>query len=340
MNNKISIIFHGLLFLVLVLSSCDDNKFDVDISNQQAEVKWLRFEHDITGLATKPNFKDYNDSLIQTYGSFYKFYSGRVMNFGSVETARYEDQVMGFLLNKSVHQLFKNVDSVFHDITPYKNELTTAFKYYQYHFPSKPIPVVVSMVAGLNRNIVVTDSVLAVGLDMYLGDSNEIYTLAQIPGFISKKCKSDYLVYDMLRGWTLSEFEPKNKKDDVLSQIVNYGKSIYVMDALFPYAPDHYKIGFLEDEVKWCQDNEVTIWAKIIEEQQLYSTDLHAIRSLTGPGPFSPGFPRESPAQIGYWVGWQIIRSYMENNSGVSIEELMKMEDAQTILRHSKYKPR
>ncbi|MFT4754157.1 MAG: hypothetical protein ACI9GM_000320 [Salibacteraceae bacterium] len=340
MNHKFSIIFNSLLLLILGLTACDDNTFDVDITDQKVELEWLRFEHDITGLATKPSFTSYNDSLIQVYGSFYKFYSGRVMNFGAVDAPGFERNIMGFLMDKNVHQLFQNVDSAFYDLSPYHSEINTAFSYYHYYFPNKQPLVITSMVGGLNRNIVVTDSILAVGLDMYLGDSNEIYTLAQLPGFISKKCTPDYMVYDMMRGWVLSEFEPKDKKDDVLSQIVNYGKSIYAMDALFPFSPDHYKIGFMEDEIKWCHENEVTIWAKMIEEQQLYSTDLHVIRSLTGPGPFSAGFPRESPAQIGYWIGWQIVRSYMTNNPDVTLKELMNKEDAQHILRQSKYKPR
>lgn len=340
MNNKFSIIFHSLLLLIISLTGCNDNKFDVDLTDQNTEVKWLRFEHDLTGLVTKPSFNEYNDSLLQVYGSFYKFYSGRVMNFGSVNAPRFERNMTNFLMDRSVHQLFKNVDSTFQDITPYQGEIETAFTYYNYYFPNKKIPTVVSMVGGLNRNIVVTDSVLGVGLDMYLGDSNEIYNLAQLPGFISKKCKPDFMVYDMMRGWVLSEFEPVIKKDDVLSQIINYGKSIYLMDAMFPFASDHYKIGFMPDEIKWCNENEVTIWAKIIEEQQLFSTDVHVIRSLTGPGPFSAGFPRESPAQIGYWIGWQIIRSYMDNNPEVTLKQLMKIQDAQSILKDSKYKPR
>ena len=322
------------------MSSCDENKFDVDIDQDGVHMDWLRFEHDLTGLATKPSFNDYNDSLINTYGSFYRFYSGRVMNFGDVEASRYEHNVMGFLMDRNVHRLFKNVDSIYTDITPYQTEIEQAFNYYHHYFPTKEIPVVVSMVAGLNRNIVVTDSVLAVGLDMYMGDSNVIYKLAQIPEYISNKCTPDYMIYDMMRGWILSEFEPTDKKDDVLSQIVHYGKSIYVMDAMFPHAPDHYKIGFLENQISWCNENEVTVWAKIIEEQHLYSTDLHVIRSLTGPGPFSSGFPRESPAQIGYWVGWQIVRSYMNQHPETSLEELMQIDNAQQLLRESKYKPR
>jgi hypothetical protein len=262
------------------------------------------------------------------------------MHFGDVTGPNYEQKAMNFLLHKDIHQLFMTVDSTFHDVSVFKEDINTAFNYYAYHFPEKSVPVVVSMVTGIANNIVVTDSVLGVGLDLYLGDSNKLYALAGFPEYVRRKATPEYMVYDMMRGWVLSEFEPKDKKDDVLSQIVNYGKSIYVMDALFPFAEDYLKIGFTNDEIKWCKQSEVTIWAKLIEEQILYSTDVRVIRSLTGPGPFTPGYPKESPAQLGYWVGWQIVRKYMDANPEVTINELMQMEDAQVLLRKSKYKPR
>ena len=112
------------------------------------------------------------------------------------------------------------------------------------------------------------------------------------------------------------------------------------MDALFPFAEDHFKIGFTAKEIEWCKDNETMIWARIIEEKALYSSDMNVVRGLTGPGPFTQGFPKESPAQIGYWVGWQIVRKFMDENPDVSIEELMTLGDAQSILQKSKYKPR
>jgi hypothetical protein len=39
-------------------------------------------------------------------------------------------------------------------------------------------------------------------------------------------------------------------------------------------------------------------------------------------------------------VGWQIIRSYMENNPEVSLQELMKMTDVNLIFSKSGYKPK
>ena len=328
------------MLLILALSSCDENKLDIDVSQSEVEVEWLRLDRDFTGLATKPSFNNYNDSLKRVYGSFYSLYAARIMNFGTVTSPSYEKNVMRFLMHKDIHQLFRTVDSTYHDLTPYQQAISHAFTYYHHYFPNKSIPVISSMVTGISNNIVVTDSVLGVGLDLYLGDSNELYQLAAIPQYVRKKAKSNYLVSDMMRGWVLSEFEPTNRKDDLLSQMINYGRSMYVMDALFPFGEDHYKIGFTADEVKWCYDHEVMIWERLIEEKSLYSTDPRVIRSLTGPGPFTTGFTKESPAQIGFWVGWQIVRKYMDENPETSIEELMKLEDAQTILRKSKYKPR
>lgn len=340
MSQKTKYIFNSLLLLILGLASCDSNKFDVDISSQKVEVQWLRLDHDFTGLATKPSFNAYNDSLKAVYGNFYQLYGSRIMRFGDVNSADYEDGVMRFLLHKDIHQLFRTVDSTFSNLESYESEINTAFSYYHYYFPTKEIPVVVSMVTAISNNIVVTDSVLGVGLDLYLGDSNRLYQLAGIPEYIRKKSTPDYISFDMLRGWVLSEFEPTQKKDDLLSQMINYGRSMYVMDALFPFAEDHYKIGFTANETAWCNENETMIWTRLIEEKALYSTDMHVVRGLTGPGPFTTGFPKESPAQIGYWVGWQIVRKFMDENPDVSIEELMKLDDAQSILQKSKYKPR
>lgn len=340
MRHSTKIIFNILLLLMITLSSCDENKFDVELNNDDVEVNWLRLERDFTGLATKPSFKNYNDSLIDVYGGFYELYASRVMNLGDVYSPNYENLVMRFLMHKDIHQLYVTVDESFSNISDIVDQVDNAFTYYNHYFPEKHIPVMVSMVTGLSNNIVVTDSVLGVGLDMYLGDTNKLYQLAQIPEYIRKKSTPEYLPYDMLRGWVLSEFEPKSRKDDLLSQIVGYGIALYTMDALFPFGEDYLKIGFTKEEIEWCTANEKVIWSKMIEDKMLYSSDPNVVRVMTGPGPFTAGFAKESPAQVGYWIGWQIVRQYMDENKDVTIPQLIELEDAQNILRHSKYKPR
>jgi uncharacterized protein YjaZ len=47
----------------------------------------------------------------------------------------------------------------------------------------------------------------------------------------------------------------------------------------------------------------------------------------------------ESPGRIGQWVGWQIVRSFMENNPKVTVQDLIKMNE-KDIFELSKYKPK
>ena len=58
-----------------------------------------------------------------------------------------------------------------------------------------------------------------------------------------------------------------------------------------------------------------------------------------GEAPFIQGFPDGSPGRIGHWLGWQIVKAYMEKNPTISIEKLMTHNNAQKLLNESKYKP-
>ena len=73
----------------------------------------------------------------------------------------------------------------------------------------------------------------------------------------------------------------------------------------------------------------------------LYSSEQKLALRFINPAPFSKFYleiDNDSPGQVGVWVGWQIVRAYMEN-SGASLEELLKT-DAKEIFVKSKYKPK
>ena len=61
-------------------------------------------------------------------------------------------------------------------------------------------------------------------------------------------------------------------------------------------------------------------------------------RKFIGERPNVHEISRDCPGRIGVWIGWQIVESYMENNN-VSIQELLKSTDNDTLFRLSKYKP-
>ena len=83
------------------------------------------------------------------------------------------------------------------------------------------------------------------------------------------------------------------------------------------------------------------MWRYFIEKKLLYDTDQKLIPRFINPAPFSKFYleiDNESPGRVGAWIGWQMVRSFMENNE-VSFQELLQM-DAKEIFERSKYKPK
>ena len=100
-------------------------------------------------------------------------------------------------------------------------------------------------------------------------------------------------------------------------------------------------MGYTPEQIKWCQENESYMWRYFIEKEMLYSDDQKLITRFINPAPFSKFYleiVNESPGQVGAWIGWQMVRSYMKNNE-VPIADFLKTS-AKEIFVKSKYKPK
>jgi len=60
------------------------------------------------------------------------------------------------------------------------------------------------------------------------------------------------------------------------------------------FAADTTKIGYTQNQLKWCFDNEVNIWSFIIENEILYTTKVEIINKFIIDGPFTSFFGNES----------------------------------------------
>ena len=74
----------------------------------------------------------------------------------------------------------------------------------------------------------------------------------------------------------------------------------------------------------------------------MFSTDSKLPGRFINPAPFSKFYleeiDNESPGKIGQYIGWQIVRAYMENNN-VSLNELL-ITTTEDIFNNSRFKPR
>jgi hypothetical protein len=128
-------------------------------------------------------------------------------------------------------------------------------------------------------------------------------------------------------------------ENTLLAQMIHNGKIAAFIDAMLPEKPDHLKIDYTPDQLEWCEDNEGEVWAYMRGEELLYKmSKLEYMKYITD-APSTPGMPPEAPGNIGSWLGWQIVKAYMEE-TGATINEVMAERSSQRIFEKSRYKPK
>lgn len=120
--------------------------------------------------------------------------------------------------------------------------------------------------------------------------------------------------------------------------MVEKGKYWWLIDQFLPETADSLKTGFTQRQLDWCKNNEGLIWNFFLQND-MYSIDPDFIKNYIGDAPHTQGMPDASPGNIGQWVGWQIVKKYVSDHSGITPEQLMRM-DGKKIFEDAKYKPK
>jgi hypothetical protein len=161
-----------------------------------------------------------------------------------------------------------------------------------------------------------------------------------VPLYRSRRFAKEYIIADVIKLVVDDIFPDKSKAKPLIEQMIEKGKQWWLIDKFLPETADSVKTGYTQQQLDWCRENEGLIWSYIVKNENLYTVDPVTIQTYIGEGPFTQGFSQEdSPGNLGPWIGWQIVKKYAENNTGLKPEEIMKTSPKQ-ILEQAKYKPK
>jgi len=326
----------GILLIILVglaAESCRENRLKVKPSEREVSLDFIRFDRLLFDNAT--DFK----VIHKKYPSFCDLFTYRIINIGGYGEEQFSENLGKFLTDTLILNVRRIVETQFGDGLQLEKSMKEAFGYYHYHFPEKKIPQVFTYISGFNQSVVIDEGLLGIGLDKYLGRNCRYYYQLGIPEYKIIKMYKERIPADAMYAWGSSEFEKKGGESTLLSQMIHEGKLLYFVDAMMPEVPDTVKIGFTREQLDWCKKNEAKMWSALIENKMLYSTKRMDIIRYTGEAPTTSGFPLDSPGRTGSWIGWQVVRKFMEKNRDTSLPQLMQNTDSQNILNISGYYP-
>lgn len=241
--------------------------------------------------------------------------------------------------NKYIDSLLDEVHHVFGDERSLRESFVHAFRNIKSYYPDFVPPRVLTVITGMDTDLLVTDSTIVVGLDFYLGEDAKYrppvfeYLMKQYtPDMIVPSC---VMIYGI--GNRFNRNDPSNQT--VLADMVAYGKSFVFAKAMLPCTADSTLMWYSTIEMTSAREHEDLIWRTLISNEVIYSTNHLVKQRYLEPRPNTYEVSVKCPGRIGQWVGWQIMEAYRHRHPEADLQTLMVMMDPTNILKESHYKP-
>jgi hypothetical protein len=246
-------------------------------------------------------------------------------------------RISRLLQNKSIDTLFQEAITEFGDISELTGTLEEGIGRLKSLYPDMPTPRLQTIVTGLYNDLYISDSLIIIGLDFFIGN-DATYKPLEIPEYVLRRYNKEHLSAIILKFLAGDKVQAGNSST-LLSEMIDFGKTYYLTKRLMPCTPDSILLGYSAMDMKRSLENESIIWATLIQNEALYDTNHILKRRFLGERPSVYEISQDCPGRIGAWVGWRIVESYMEQNN-VSLLELVNHTDNYLIFRESGYKPK
>lgn len=320
----------------MLLTRCGEEKeecaFIPETSNTVIDLKFESLADTLVNLSSK-------DQLVKLLDRH------RVMRDHFFKRSQYPNdsvfvnQLYSRFTNPHIDTLLIETHRAFGDESELKREFTEAFKNLRYYFPDARIPKIETVISGFDNDMFVSDSLIIVSLDYFLGPGAKYrpnmyeYLLRQYGK--ENIVPSCMLIYGI--DGRVNQVNPEDKT--VLADMIAYGKSFYFAKQMIPCTPDSVFIWYTPEEIKGAHKNQDLIWARFIEDKLLYATSHVIKQKYLGDRPQTVEVGEKCPGRIAQWVGWEIVKKYMETHPDVSLPTLMANPNADKIFKESRYKP-
>ncbi|MCF8380732.1 MAG: hypothetical protein K9H49_14255 [Bacteroidales bacterium] len=324
----------SLLLLSGLFFSCDSEKSRFDINTNGIELDDLKIKRYETALfeIDKNNIKA---ELIRLRDDYPVFLEGDFNNPFNIE------RIQNFIEDTLLQRVYLDCSLRFSEISALEHSLTNAFKHYIYYYPEDALPEVYTYVSGFDYKHPVQyfDRSLLIALDMYLGVDYPNYLQLGIPKYVLQKFQAQSIPRDCMFQMALSKIKKQASENELLSMMVQQGKLLWFVKAMLPDISDEVLFNYTAEQKAWIENNEVLVWAFIIENEMLYQADLTINQKFIYDSPFTSFFGNDSPPRLGWWIGFRIVESYMDQNENMHPSELFLNSNSAEILKKSKFKP-
>lgn len=323
MNNRKSI--YAILIIAVFFYSCKSNPLDVELDNYEVKIEYINADQQLKSKSLN-EIKVNAKSLEEQLGDLF------VYELSQNIRQNYDDSsyraIYNFYNSDYISDLEEEKAKLIPELPRHEQNITTAFKYFRHHFGDAKLPENIFYLNKLFSHVSCSESNIAVGLESYISPQSAV--IESVPNselyqWQRDRMNIDYLERDVLLSWI--QVKLFNEIDGKLAEhIIQAGKILYVLNACFPQADNAYILRYSEDQYDWAIKNEVAVWNYLVEQQLLFKVDMRSRTNFLNEAPKTVGLAEDAPDRMGQFLGYRIVKGYMNKNKALSLSELLDVK--------------
>lgn len=323
MKIKLFKFFIIIAFAKAITSCTSTTKVEEEISNIPIDVKFIQFHKEFSNAQ-----KGELPTLKEDYPLFFP---------ATVPDSVWISKMEG---RDSIHNVLETaVNDAHFNYLQIEEELEDVMRHVVYYFPDFAPTPVVTVLSDVNyrQKVIPTSSQLIVSIDTYLGKDHVLYT--GINKYQRESLNIEQLPADASLAYARLFVEP-NVERSLLGHMLYHGKLHYLQELFAPNSSGYQLFSYTPDKYVFTVENEGEMWRYFIDNELLYDTDSKLLSRFILPAPFSKFYlevDQQTPGGVGRYIGYRIVKSFMENNE-VGIETMLQLKPEE-IFKRSKYKP-
>jgi gliding motility-associated lipoprotein GldB len=217
--------------------------------------------------------------------------------------------------NPQWHELYAEVEKKYSNFDAQATQIEELFKHIKYYYPKTKTPKVITIISEMDyqNKAIYADSLVIISLELYLGKEHKFY---EFPEYLKQNFETNQILPDIVSSYAMRKIPPPTD-NTFIGYMIYAGKELYLKDMFLPDLTDDVKMGYTPEQLAFCKENESFMWRFFIEEKLLFDSDQKLVPRFVNPAPFSKFYleiDNQTPGRVGAWLGWQIVRSYMNNN--------------------------
>lgn len=318
-----------LMISMVLLIGCKNKTCREAIDPIPTELNVVRIEEKMFKATSSKEV----ETILQEYPDFARFF---LDSKDYPSDAILAGKLFNLIQNPAIDTLYQESMDAFANLEALVTNLEESIGRLKAYYPQTKTPVVYTTVSGLYKDLFITNDHIMIGMDFFVGE-NATYPPQEIPNYILRRYDTKHLPANVMQ-FISSQYISPSKGETMLAEMIDHGKSYYLLSKILPCTPEHILMGYTPEEWNDSFENDAIIWANFVENELLYETNHEMKQKFLGERPNVYEIGEKCPGRIGRWLGWQIVNSYVIK-TGASVQDLMSETDPTKVFRLSQYKP-